>query len=943
MEVEFSEQEELEKDSTKSRKGPPLRPLRGSVPWTIKAFAFFVTAMLLLTSIVVLSQTHRTIDVENDLPFEEYFQSGAGPNTVELNFINVTDYTVVYIHFNHSDHAQDVHPIYLFPSCGPMENIGDIEPGHIIASVPLECDTTVMFDVVDWTWVYVDRISIDGLVPNDLDTVIFTGKLYREEYPEYNVTEYKHHRAHFEIPGGTNPRMNRHEVTVKTPIAAISNFDFFALTTTGISNYSQIQPGNEKSFELGGTTRFVKVYSYDEASRFRIDVSSLYNLGTPYKEIRPDLYSSDSDITHFPATLVNSSQANVNVTVRNVGDDFFASGMASLYLNTVSMDTLLDVTDASGLDKGESMEISFDWSIDKRGEHYIRVLLDSFNLTEEWNESNLASIKVMVEDDMGFDMSNDTDGDGIPDYWEIDHDLDEQNGSDASLDPDSDGLSNLGEYQNLTDPHNSDTDNDTFLDGTNNTLIRLILANLTIKSNYGESSDEYYVTMSEYVISTGESFPYIGYRVPTDGSFWTITKPPGQNGSIEPDADLSNATDVQQVPLKVYNQLTQPPIAEFEVTVNKSDPQLILGYEIPFENDNVSLKVNASQLADAFADPDPLLVDADWDGINDTNEAVYLASRTVDFRVFDPDADGVFCIEDVDSDNDGLSDGFELDVYEHPEHSTPWFYIYLPISSTSKITDPIDPDTDNEGLLDGDEVLVQKTDPLDPDTDSDNLNDWYEVTTLQVERKVDLGLPVWRSTSKNVLNLTNLVAATYSVNLNGTAEVNASTEDLLATSLNISFEYLGSADNLQYTLSRDGGNLTNAFDTVNIWLNFSFTSNNTVKGLCVEANGPKFVDVSKFQLTLNETVLWRLSDPLLPDTDLDGYSDSYEVNWKLSPVTTDTDHDRFWDRAEVDYWSTKWSLGSYGQDVVRAINESDVDGDRLLDGEEALWALDPHG
>lgn len=42
-------------------------------------------------------------------------------------------------------------------------------------------------------------------------------------------------------------------------------------------------------------------------------------------------------------------------------------------------------------------------------------------------------------------------------------------------------------------------------------------------------------------------------------------------------------------------------------------------------------------------------------------------------------------------------------------------------------TDPLNPDTDGDGLSDGDEVLKYKTDPLNPDTDGDGLSDGDEV------------------------------------------------------------------------------------------------------------------------------------------------------------------------------------------------------------------------
>ena len=61
---------------------------------------------------------------------------------------------------------------------------------------------------------------------------------------------------------------------------------------------------------------------------------------------------------------------------------------------------------------------------------------------------------------------------------------------------------------------------------------------------------------------------------------------------------------------------------------------------------------------------------------------------------------------DPDTDDDGLSDGDEVNVYS---------------------TDPLDPDSDDDGILDGDEVNVHGTDPNDPDSDDDGLSDGEEV------------------------------------------------------------------------------------------------------------------------------------------------------------------------------------------------------------------------
>lgn len=61
-------------------------------------------------------------------------------------------------------------------------------------------------------------------------------------------------------------------------------------------------------------------------------------------------------------------------------------------------------------------------------------------------------------------QSLDTDGDGMPDAWEIVNKLDPFV-NDAALDPDGDGLTNLQEYLAGTDPQNPDTDGDGIPDG----------------------------------------------------------------------------------------------------------------------------------------------------------------------------------------------------------------------------------------------------------------------------------------------------------------------------------------------------------------------------------------------------------------------------------------------------------------------------------------------
>ena len=59
---------------------------------------------------------------------------------------------------------------------------------------------------------------------------------------------------------------------------------------------------------------------------------------------------------------------------------------------------------------------------------------------------------------------NDTDADGMPDSWELLHDLDITR-DDSAYDYDYDELTNIEEYQYNTDPWVKDTDGDRFNDG----------------------------------------------------------------------------------------------------------------------------------------------------------------------------------------------------------------------------------------------------------------------------------------------------------------------------------------------------------------------------------------------------------------------------------------------------------------------------------------------
>ena len=98
-----------------------------------------------------------------------------------------------------------------------------------------------------------------------------------------------------------------------------------------------------------------------------------------------------------------------------------------------------------------------------------------------------------------------------------------------------------------------------------------------------------------------------------------------------------------------------------------------------------------------------------WDTVDfDPGPGTYNLSSAGESDVF------VLKLFEEDADGDGLDNDVETDTGTY-------------IDETDTGTDPNDPDTDNDGLNDGDEVLIHNTDPHDPDSDGDGMGDGDEV------------------------------------------------------------------------------------------------------------------------------------------------------------------------------------------------------------------------
>ncbi len=111
-----------------------------------------------------------------------------------------------------------------------------------------------------------------------------------------------------------------------------------------------------------------------------------------------------------------------------------------------------------------------------------------------------------------------------------------------------------------------------------------------------------------------------------------------------------------------------------------------------------------------------------------------------------------------DTDGDGLTDGEEVRVYKtNPLLADTDLDGLSDFDEVKKYkTDPLKSDTDGDNLNDGEEVLKYKTDPLDTDTDKDGLKDGQEVIKYQTDpSKADTDGDGLNDGAEILTNLTN--------------------------------------------------------------------------------------------------------------------------------------------------------------------------------------------
>ncbi|WP_234530248.1 Ig-like domain-containing protein [Paenibacillus pseudetheri] len=294
----------------------------------------------------------------------------------------------------------------------------------------------------------------------------------------------------------------------------------------------------------------------------------------------------------------------------------------------------------------------------------------------------------------------DTDGDGIPD----------------SLDPDddNDGLSDEQELINGTNPKHPDSDHD----GIN------------------DKDDPF---------PTDPTKPGNGGELDTDGD--------GIPDSLDPDDDNDGLTDEQEI---VLGTDPKKPDTDGDGINDKEDPFPTdatkpgkVGDELDTDGDGIPDSLDPDDDNDGVSDEQELIngtnpkhPDTDHDGINDKDDPFPTdPTKPGNGGELDTDGDGIPDSLDPDDDNDGLTDEQEIVLGTNPKKAdTDGDGINdkddpFPTDATKPgkvgdeldtdgdgIPDSLDPDDDNDGLTDEQEIVLG-TNPKHPDTDHDGIND----------------------------------------------------------------------------------------------------------------------------------------------------------------------------------------------------------------------------
>jgi len=597
----------------------------------------------------------------------------------------------------------------------------------------------------------------------------------------------------------------------------------------------------------------------------------------------------------------------------------------------------------------------------------------------------------------------DSDHDGMPNLWESNYGLNPFDHSDNITDDDiggPDGLTNVEEYQFGTNPLIADSDGDTVIDGDE---VNIWSSNPLQKDSDGDE------------ITDGEEIAYLQSLVLTVFDQYSDYDSDNRSGIMDNDSDndglldgtekalsdlitgkyegrLVNATD-SDTDNDGLNDGKEVLETQTDPTLSDSDADSLTDFEevnglviiwqsipimvFPDPNDPDSDDDNLSDHEESiFWHSFPNDTDSDDDGIRDGEEVIYFIQYGGLTPVDDFDFDNLRGIQDNDSDNDKLSDGEELargtnptitdtdnDVMSDYEEIYGYGFNYIdPFTGLPAqlifITDPLDNDTDSDGILDGVEVngipwnsIMVYTDPTKVDTDGDGLTDGMEVIGMNIIVM-----------NKNITVFTNpMNPDTDNDGVSDFEEIigwNWFVERTFDTKPRTGYSAIGNAeeppDQVKITYKPKynsiaalrGGYITDPTDndTDDDGLIEGIEKYGMTNYTYIKYSGYEFEAISLPVLTnpthndtdrdgLLDGMEVNVTNPHLSDTDKDGLSDFEELNTYLTnPNSFDTDNDQLSDKYElvISYFNSTLPVNTTNP------LDSDSDDDTLPDGFETL-------
>ena len=222
--------------------------------------------------------------------------------------------------------------------------------------------------------------------------------------------------------------------------------------------------------------------------------------------------------------------------------------------------------------------------------------------------------------------------------------------------------------------------------------------------------------------------------------------------------------------------------------------------------------------------------------VTDLKDRIYTSTKTVTIN--------------IDTDNDGLLDGDEI------------------LAGTSRLK----ADTDGDGLSDYEELEIYKTNPLTDDTDNDGLSDWAELCP-------------WKVTKENGIEKVDIVGRPGEV-VEGAFYISPFCSDT------------------------DGDGLNDYYEVIELSTNPSsmFTLDNPFRDSDMDFDGDGLTNIEEF----NAGTL-----PKDRDSDKDGLTDGAEVKVYFSdPINVDTDDDGIPDGKEVKNGSSPSDMFSFAPGVL---------------------------